>query len=270
MPDPLAARQLLRAYGIRPNKKLGQNFIVDREALDAILLAAELHRTEDVVEVGAGLGALTRRLSVTAAHITAIELDSRLIPVLKDVLQGAGNVDIVAGDALSLEVETAPDYRVVANIPYSITSALLRHYLEAEQPPDRMVLTVQSEVAERATARPGQMSLLALSVQIYGKSEIRGRIPARAFYPKPEVESSILRIDIHPIPVIGAEWIAPVFRLARAGFTQRRKKLSNSLGTVFGKEAGEKLQEAGIDPSARAQELSLEEWEALAKVSELG
>ncbi len=270
MPDPLAARQLLRAYGIRPQKNLGQNFIVDREALDAIILAAELHRTEDVVEVGAGLGALTRRLSVTAAHVTAIELDSRLIPVLKAVLQDTGNVDIVAGDALSVDVNIPPDYRVVANIPYTITSALLRHYLEADPPPDRIVLTVQSEVAERAAAQPGDMSLLALSVQIYGAPEIRGRIPAGAFYPKPEVESSILRIDIHPTPVIEAEWIAPVFRLARAGFAQRRKKLRNSLGSVLGKEAGEKLEEAGIDPSTRAQELSLEEWEVLAKVVERG
>ena len=270
MPDPLAARQLLRAYGIRPQKNLGQNFIVDREALDAILLAAELHRTEDVVEVGAGLGALTRRLSVSAAHVTAIELDSRLIPVLKAVLQSAENVDILAGDALSVDIETASDYRVVANIPYTITSALLRHYLEAEQPPDRIVLTVQSEVAERAAAQPGQMSLLALSVQIYGEPEIRGKIPARAFYPEPEVESSILRIDIHPTPVIEAEWIAPVFRLARAGFTQRRKKLRNSLGPVLGNNAGENLQAAGIDPSTRAQELNLEQWEALAKVSEPG
>jgi len=270
VPDPLAARQLLRAYGIRPQKNLGQNFIVDREALDAILLAAELHRTEDVVEVGAGLGALTRRLSVSAAHVTAIELDSRLIPVLKAVLQSAENVDILAGDALSVDIETASDYRVVANIPYTITSALLRHYLEAEQPPDRIVLTVHSEVAARAAAQPGQMSLLALSVQIYGEPEIRGKIPARAFYPEPEVESSILRIDIHPTPVIEAEWIAPVFRLARAGFTQRRKKLRNSLGPVLGNNAGENLQAAGIDPSTRAQELNLEQWEALAKVSEPG
>ena len=267
MPDPLAARQLLRGYGIRPNKNLGQNFIVDQEALNAILLAAELHRTEHVIEVGAGLGALTRRLSGAAAHVTAIELDARLLPILKAVLQGAANVDIVAGDALTLDVETAPVYRVIANIPYTITSALLRHFLEADQPPDRIVLTVQSEVAERAAAGPGQMSLLALSVQIYGEPEIRGRIPAAAFYPKPEVESSILRIDIHPTPVIPAQWIAPVFRLARAGFNQRRKKLSNSLGPVLGKGAGKMLQEAGIDPGGRAQELSIEQWEALARVA---
>jgi 16S rRNA (adenine1518-N6/adenine1519-N6)-dimethyltransferase len=268
--DPLAARQLLRAYGIRPHKKLGQNFIVDPEALDDILLAAELHGNEFVVEVGAGLGALTRRLSIAAAQVTAIELDSRLIPVLKNVLKGMGNVKVVAGDVLSLEIETLPDYQVVANIPYTITSALLRHYLEAEQPPGRIVLTVQSEVAERATAEPGQMSLLALSVQIYGRPEIRGRIPARAFYPKPEVESSILRIDIHSASVISAEWIAPVFRLARAGFAQRRKKLRNSLGPVLGKQAGEKLQKAGIDPSTRAQELSVDDWEALARVVDSG
>ena len=269
MPDPLAARQLLRAYGIRPDKNLGQNFIVDREALDAIVLAAELHMIEEVVEVGAGLGALTRRLAVTAKHVIAIELDSRLIPVLKEVLKGSENVDIVAGDALSVAIDTSPDYRVVANIPYTITSALLRFYLEAEQSPDRIVMTVQAEVAERAAAQPGDMSLLALSVQIYGAPEIRGRIPAGAFYPKPEVESAILRIDIHPNPVIASEWIAPVFHLARAGFTQRRKKLRNSLGPVLGKEAGEKLEKAGIDPSSRAQELSLENWEVLARIAEL-
>lgn len=270
MPDPLAARQLLRAYGIRPHKSLGQNFVVDRQALDEILLAAELHGTEAVVEVGAGLGALTRRLSVTAAHVTAIELDPRLLPVLKAVLEGVDNVDVVSGDALTLEIETPADYRVVANIPYSITSALLRHYLETEKPPGRLVLTVQSEVAERATAKPGQMSLLALSVQIYGVPEIRGEIPARAFYPKPEVNSSILRIDIHKAPVIEAEWIVLVFRLARAGFRQRRKKLRNSLGPVLGKRAVETLVAAGIDPSARAQELSVEQWEALARVADLG
>jgi len=267
MPDPLAARQLLRAYGIRPDKNLGQNFIVDLDALDAIMLAAELHRTEHVVEVGAGLGALTRRLSDAAAHVTAIELDSRLLPILRAVCKSAANVDIVAGDALALDVETAAVYRVVANIPYTITSALLRHFLEADRPPDRIVLTVQTEVAERAAAGPGQMSLLALSVQIYGKPEIRGTIPATAFYPQPEVESSILRIDIHPTPVIPAEWIAPVFRLARAGFNQRRKKLSNSLGLVLGKGAGEKLLEAGIDPGSRAQELSVFQWEALARAA---
>ena len=270
MPDPLAARQLLRAYGIRPHKNLGQNFIVDGRALDDILLAAELYGTETVVEVGAGLGALTRRLSLTAAHVTAIELDPRLLPVLRAVLEGADNVDLVAGDALALELELPPDYRVVANIPYTITSALLRHYLEAEQPPGRVVLTVQSEVAERAAARPGQMSLLALNAQIYGVPEIRGEISAGAFFPKPEVDSAILRIDIHEAPIMEAKWIAPVFRLARAGFRQRRKKLRNSLGPVLGREAGETLIAAGIDPSARAQELSVEHWEALAKVANMG
>lgn len=270
MPDPLAARQLLRAYGIRPRKGLGQNFIIDRHALDDILLAAELLGTEAVVEVGAGLGALTRRLSVTAARVIAIELDLRLLPILKAVLRGADNVDILAGDALTLEIETPPEYRVVANIPYTITSALLRLYLEAERPPDRLVLTVQSEVAERATAKPGRMSLLALSVQIYGVPEIRGDIPAEAFFPKPEVNSSILSINVHAVPVLEPNWVAPVFRLARAGFTQRRKKLRNSLGSVLGKQAGEVLAMAGIDPSARAQELSVEEWEALARVAGLG
>jgi 16S rRNA (adenine1518-N6/adenine1519-N6)-dimethyltransferase len=267
VPDPLAARQLLRAYGIRPRKSYGQNFIVDRQALDKIMLAADLSGNETVVEVGAGLGALTRRLSKQAEHVVAMELDQRLLPVLEAVLAGIDNVELIAGDILTVEIETPTDYQIVANIPYTITSALMRHYLEAEKRPGRMVLTVQSEVAERATAGPGQMSLLALSVQIYGDPEIRGSIPASAFYPRPEVNSSILRIDIHDSPLMEAQWIAPVFRLARSGFSQRRKQLKNSLGPILGMAASDTLVAAGIDPSARAQELSVEEWEALARAA---
>jgi 16S rRNA (adenine1518-N6/adenine1519-N6)-dimethyltransferase len=265
VPDPLAARKLLRAYGIHPRRSLGQNFVTDAQALDKILFAAELDDGSFVLEVGTGLGALTRRLSQAAAQVVTIELDQRMVPILEAVLEGIENVKVQVGDVLTLQIETPSEYLVVANIPYTITSALLRYFLEAKQPPSRMVLTVQSEVADRATASPGQMSLLALSVQMYGFPEIRGNIPASSFYPKPEVNSSILRIDMHKSPVLEAEWITPIFRLARAGFSQRRKKLRNSLNPVLGKEAAGILAAAGLDPSARAQELSLSDWEVLAK-----
>ena len=268
MPDPLAARQLLRKYGIRARKSLGQNFIIDRRALDDILQAAELSGSEHVVEVGAGLGALTLRLSTAAARVIAIELDDRLMGVLRDVLSGTNNVDVIIGDVLATEINVPRNYHVVANIPYNITSALIRHYLERGDSPSRMVFTVQTEVAQRASAGPGQMSLLALSVQIYGIPEVRGRIPPSSFYPEPDIESAILRIDMHRSPVVAPEWITPIFRLARAGFSQRRKMLRNSLGPVLGKRAEEVLVEARIGVSARAQELSVGDWEALARASE--
>ncbi len=258
--------QILQRYGLRPSKGLGQNFIVDRAALEQVVSAAEINAGDEVLEVGAGLGSLSRLLAQTAKRVVAVELDEKLLPVLSDMLQSYKNVDIIHADILELdlgELFSIPGYLVVANIPYYITSALLRHLLETNQKPSRLVLTVQKEVAERICAKPGKYSLLALSVQVYGEPRVVVKIPAGAFYPVPKVDSAVVRVDIYPQPLIPTEKIDAFFRLAKAGFSQKRKTLRNALagGMGWGKEkAGEILQAAGIDPQRRAQTLSIEEW----------
>lgn len=258
--------QILQRYGLRPSKGLGQNFIVDRAALEQVVSAAEINAGDEVLEVGAGLGSLSRLLAQTAKRVVAVELDEKLLPVLGDMLQSYKNVDIIHADILELdlgELFNRPGYLVVANIPYYITSALLRHLLEAHQKPSRLVLTVQKEVAERICAKPGKYSLLALSVQVYGEPRVVVKIPAGAFYPVPKVDSAVVRVDIYPQPLIPTEKIDAFFRLAKAGFSQKRKTLRNALagGMGWGKEkAAEILQAAGIDPQRRAQTLNIEEW----------
>jgi len=266
---PLDAQAILRAHGLRADKSLGQNFLQDRAALERITAAAEILLTDTVLEVGSGLGALTRHLAAAAKQVIAVELDARLLPALQEVLSGHANITIVHGDMLKLspaEIVRVPDYLVVANIPYYITSALLRHLLEATPRPRRVVLTVQKEVAERICAAPGDMSLLALSVQVYGKPRIAATIPAGAFYPAPKVDSAVVRIDLSPAPFIPYTLLDTFFALAKAGFSQKRKKLRNSLAAGMKKspaEIEETLRAAGIDPQRRAETLSLEEWREL-------
>lgn len=266
---PLNVPALLRAHGLSPKKSLGQNFLIDSTALARIVQAAEVTPDRSVLEVGPGLGSLTRYLAQAARRVVAVELDSTLIPVLEDVLKGLGNVEIVHGDILEVDPVQwmgTDGYQVVANIPYYITSNLIRHLLEAPVQPTRLVLTVQREVAERITARPGDMSLLALSVQVYGRPQIVLRIPAGAFYPPPNVDSSVVRVDLYTQPLIPVEQIDTFFLLARAGFGQKRKTLRNSLSAglkVPGDQAACLLETAGIDPRRRAETLSMDEWKNL-------
>jgi 16S rRNA (adenine1518-N6/adenine1519-N6)-dimethyltransferase len=198
--------------------------------------------------------------------VISVEVDSRLIPALKEVLAPYPNVKLVEGDILSLDPATlvqAPGYLVVANIPYYITSALIRHLLEATPKPRRLVLTVQREVANRICAIPGDMSLLALSVQVYGKPEMAAGIPADAFYPAPQVDSAVIRVELYPQPLLPADRLEVFFRLTRAGFSQKRKTLRNALagGLAWPPIRVEAmLSAAGIDPKRRAETLSIEEW----------
>ncbi len=264
-------RELLRRHGIRPDKRLGQHFLVEPKHLRKVLAAAELSGGESVLEIGAGIGTLTVGLAEQARRVIAVEYDARLLPALREAMEPGAMVEIIHGDILDLDLEELvdeQDYWVIANIPYHITSMLLRRLLEAPKSASRVVLTVQREVAERVVASPGQMSLLALSVQAYGVPALKGRIPPQAFYPEPRVESSVLRIDIHPDPLVPARLVAPFFRLARAGFAQRRKKLRNALAGGLDQDPARVvawLHDARIDPSRRAQELSLQEWIRLAK-----
>ena len=258
--------ELLRRYGLRPDKSLGQNFLVDETALLRVVDAAGIESGDEVLEVGPGLGGLTRHLADRARQVVAVELDGDLLPPLREVLAPYPNVRLVQGDILALdpaEWMASPGYLVVANIPYYITSALIRHLLEARARPRRLVLTVQREVAERITAVPGEMSLLALSVQLYGKPQVVAHIPAGSFYPAPKVDSAVVRTDLYPTPLILDPHIPTFFRLAKAGFSQKRKTLRNALSAGLACEpaqAEQLLRTAGIDPQRRAETLSLDEW----------
>jgi 16S rRNA (adenine1518-N6/adenine1519-N6)-dimethyltransferase len=270
---------LLRQHHLDPHKGLGQNFLVDRGILRKIVQAAEVTPQDTVLEIGAGLGSLTCMLADTASHVTAVEIDKKMIPVLKEVVAPFSNVEVVAGDMLELDPAQLMEqtkFIVVANIPYYITSALIRHLLAGKNKPDRMVLTMQKEVASRICARAGDYSLLALSVQVFGNPAIVLNIPAGAFYPSPKVDSATLRIDLYPEPLIPIAQLDNFFQLARIGFSQKRKTMRNTIAAGLhwsGDQAAELLTAAGIDPGRRAQTLEIAEWrtlvgEYLAKIAE--
>lgn len=296
-----SVRQLLRHYDLEPKRSLSQNFLVDENHLRAIADAADLTHSDVVLEIGPGLGVLTRYLAERAGRVVAVELDDRLVPILRDRFtlqepwatiyreQGVAppvsdNVIIVHADILQHEPaaliwpsggktngDAEDDYQVVANLPYGITSAVLRHLLEAERAPQCIVVLVQREVAERICAEPGDMSLLAVSVQFYATPQIVHHVPASAFYPRPKVDSAVLRLDVHAQPA-ALEALpdaalsfnrAQFFRVVKAGFSQRRKQLLNSLagGLALPKPRVEAaLHAAAIEPQRRAQTLSLAEW----------
>lgn len=263
---------LLRDHHLRPKKDLGQNFLIDPNALQRIIDAAEIPAGAEVLEIGPGLGSLTRYLARSAARVVAVELDAELIPVLQRVVSKEPNVRVVEGDMLQLDpadLMQQPGYLVVANIPYYITSALIRHLLEARVRPSRVVLTMQREVAARICAAPGDMSLLALSVQVYGHPGSVVRIPAGAFYPAPNVDSATLRVDLYEEPRIPAGQVETFFRLAKMGFSQKRKTLRNTLSAGLHwkpERAAELLTAAGIDPMRRAETLGLDEWGRLTEL----
>lgn len=265
----MSARKLLAQYGLRPKKSLGQNFVTDEGVLGKIVDAAQLTPQDVVLEVGPGLGHLTCLLARQAGRVVAVELDGRLLPILQQRLAACHNVALIQGDILELAPAALPlssDYKIVANLPYYITSAVLQHFLENERPPTRLVVTVQQEVAQRIVARPGQMSLLAVGVQFYGQPQIVAHIKAGAFYPRPEVDSAVLRIDRHSAPPVDVPDRAAFFAVVKAGFAQRRKQLRNSLPAGLGRSQTEvvaALQAAGIDPRRRPETLSLQEWAAL-------
>lgn len=268
---PLNVTAVLKRYGLRTDKRLGQNFLQDISILEKIADAAEILKDDCVLEIGPGLGSLTRYLAASARTVTAVELDPDLLPPLEAVLAPYPNVRVVHGDILKLSIADLvdqPGYIVAANIPYNITSAIIRHLLESDPKPRRVVLTIQKEVAERICAQPGDLSLLGLSVQVYGQPRIAARIPASAFHPVPKVDSAVLRIDIHKEPRIPAELLDTFFKLIKAGFSQKRKTLRNSLSSGLHIEpqgAEALLASAGIDPMRRAETLSIEEWRRLSE-----
>jgi 16S rRNA (adenine1518-N6/adenine1519-N6)-dimethyltransferase len=269
LPNLLEAKALMRRFGLRPDRRLGQNFLVDGEARKKLIEAARLDANSCVLEIGPGLGALTQSLSRRARRVIAVELDWRLVSVLQQLLAGIPNIELVHGDALKMDLEGLmgeDGYIVVANIPYNITSAIIRKLMEARHKAVRLVLTVQREVAERVVASPGELSLLALSVQLYGAPRIDGLLSARSFYPMPKVDSAILGVDVHRQPALEDNLIPAFFEITRAAFSQKRKQLHNALASALGVpdlQIREWLQTCEIDPGRRAQSLSLQEWKRL-------
>jgi 16S rRNA (adenine1518-N6/adenine1519-N6)-dimethyltransferase len=260
---------LLRAYDLHPKKGLGQHFLADQAALDRIVAAADLTAADTVLEIGPGLGTLTSLLAERAGRIVAVELDDRLAAVLAERLADRPNVEVRPGNILRISDFASlvgPSYKVVANLPYYITSAVLRHLLERQDQPDLVVVTVQREVAERIVAVPPDMNLLAVSVQFYGRPRIVARIPAGAFYPPPKVDSAVVRIDVRDepaVPLREGTAVADFFRVVRAGFGHKRKTLRNALSAGLGLAPAtveQALTQAGIDPRRRAETLSLQEW----------
>jgi len=267
--SPLNAAALLKQYGLRADKSLGQNFLQDEAALQKIVSVAEIQTIDTVLEIGPGLGALTRHLAQAAQRVVAVELDERLLAALSEVLAPFANVQLIHADILKTPIDAlinTPHYLVVANIPYYITSAVMRHLLEARAQPGRIVLTIQKEVAERICAQPGDLSLLALSVQVYGAPYIAAQIPAGAFFPVPNVDSAVICVNLYAEPRIAIPLLDDFFALAKAGFSQKRKTLRNSLsgGLRLSPSAAERLlAEAGIQSQRRAETLSLNEWKTL-------
>jgi len=281
---PSGLRRLLRDYGLQPRKSLGQHFLVDRGALQRIVRAADLVSTDTVIEVGPGPGILTRELLARAGRVIAVEKDERMADMLARELADP-RLTVVTGDMLEVAPEALLDlevrsplpfreggqgvgsYKVVANLPYYVAAPILRQFLEARLRPKLMVVLLQKEVAERAAARPGDMSLLSLGVQLYARPTVVGIVKAGSFYPPPKVDSAIVRLDVLEQP---AADVAPelFFKVAAAGFSAKRKQVANSLAHGLGierDEAVKALREAGIEPQRRAETLSIPEWAALCR-----
>ena len=272
------AKSLLGQFGLRAKKGLGQHFLVDGRVLTRIVAAADLTPEDTVIEVGPGLGILTQELARRAGRVIAIEADSEMVSALGELVARSPNLTVVHADVMrtdpvpllaSAGAGGAPvSYKVVANIPYYITSAVLRHFLEASRQPALMVVMVQKEVGKAIVAKPGDMSLLAISIQFYGRPSIVARVPARSFYPAPKVDSVILRVDVYEKPPVSVPSVRAFFDTVRAGFSAPRKQLRNSLAQGLGiatQETADLLQRAEIDPRRRAETLSIEEWGGLCR-----
>ncbi len=267
--------KIFEEWSLSPRKSLGQNFLVNESVLEKVVKAGDVGKGDVVIEVGAGIGVLTKALAGKAKKVIALEKDKNLIPLLEMQLGNFPNVEIINEDVLSYKVKEK-DYKIIANIPYYITSPIIRKFLEAEHPPSLLVLTIQKEVAERIKAKPPKMNLLAVSVQLYSDVEIISNISPAAFYPSPGVTSSIIKIK----PFLGGEakdkkFRKAFFRIARAGFSSPRKQLKNNLGLLDKGDRKEiesnkenvvkAMKDTGITPQRRAETLNIEEWKILAK-----
>ena len=263
--------RLLRRHGIRAATSLGQHFLVDRSALDAIVAAAELSRADDVLEVGPGPGALTQRLAAVARSVTAVELDERMIAVATEAVGAAASVRFVRADALAVDLFGLgpPPTRIVANLPYQITSPLLHRFLADPRRPPLVVVLVQDEVARRMAAAAGdrERSFLSVFVQSFAEPRLVRRVPPGAFRPSPKVASAVVALRAHARPAFAPLDQAAFLRFVSDAFRHRRKQLRAALAfeaAVDRARATAALDRAEIAPERRPEELELSEWVRLA------
>ncbi len=281
--SPKIIKELLATYGAVPNKVMGQNFLINKNALAKVINAAELKKTDTVLEIGPGIGVLTQELAQRTKKVIAIEKDRQMIEILAKTLKDFKNIEIISGDILKLDPRPYtldPIYKVVANIPYYLTSPLIRKLLESENPPTEIILMVQKEVAQRICAKPPNMSILAVSVQFYATPKIISYISKGCFLPVPKVDSAIIKIV--PFKARGGQTPARFFEVVKAGFSQPRKQLAGNLAKSFNPSSraelttGQKkdkivkwLLKNNIQPEQRAETLSVQDWEGLTMTCDL-
>ena len=265
-------KAVLQSKNLWAKKILGQNFLVDDQALDQIIEAADLYEGDEVVEVGPGTGFLTERLIQKVKHVTTVELDPDMVDILKAQFSLTENLTLVHADILKTRTKdyglTTKHFKVVANIPYYITSPVIRHFLSGDVRPKLMVLLVQKEVAEKICSLKGR-SFITMETAIQGHAEYIATVPKTSFHPSPQVDSAILKITVFPEPKVPENELHDFLRIVKFGYSQKRKKLTNSLGAGLHKEVDEMraiLHQAKIDPNVRAEDLEVEDWKRLYEV----
>lgn len=278
--NPKYTIEVLQKYGFVFQKRFGQNFLIDTRVLDRIIEASEITKDDFVLEIGPGIGTMTQYLADAAREVTAVEIDDALIPILQDTLKEWDNVSVIHGDILKTDIRKIADeknqgrpIKVVANLPYYITTPIIMGLFESHVPVDSITVMVQKEVADRMQTGPGSKDYgaLSLAVQYYAKPEIVANVPPNCFMPRPKVGSAVIRLTRHAETPVQVDDEKLLFQIIRASFNQRRKTLANGLknyeGLSFEKETIEAaIAECGFSPSVRGEALSLEEFAKLANV----
>lgn len=267
--NPDYLKHLCQTYGLTPSKKYGQNFLFHPEVIDEMVEAAQIKKTDTVVEIGPGFGVLTLALAEKAEKVLAFEIEKKINPYWDEEIKKYDNLEIVWGNVLrefesQNSIQSLQSYKVVANLPYQVTSQVLRSFLEMENKPEVMVLMVQKEVAERICAKAGDMSVLSVSIQYYGDPEIVAYVPRADFWPVPAVDSAVVRIMLKKNEVRSKSETELLFKIVKAGFASRRKMLIKNLSVVADKDRVRNIfKELGMDEKVRAQELNMEQWQFL-------
>lgn len=262
-------KSLCKKYGLTPSKKYGQNFLINPELIEKMLETAQIKADDTIVEIGPGFGVLTLALSEKAKKVIAFEIEKKLTPYWEEIQKTHPNIEIIWGNVLKTPVFPTEPYKVVANIPYQITSNLIRTLLTSQNQPQSTTLMVQKEVAERICAKPGDMSVLSVSVQFFAQPEIITNVPRAYFWPEPAVDSAVIKIEPNPTQLKNQTETEFFFKIVKTGFANKRKILIKNLEHLINKKNRSKLQEIftklGLNNKVRAQELSVQNWIDLAR-----